>query len=147
MMFRALLCSLLLLLPTLASAQQTSPQRFGNLTVYYNTFNSSYLQPDIAANTGLTRGPTHGVVNIAVQRQTAEGPVAVDALLSGTVTNMLGQRSNLRFIRLQEDDSIYFVANYTATQRGLLRFEVEIRPSSGGTTQTLRFQQEFFPDD
>lgn len=146
-MFRALLLSLLVMLPALASAQQTSPQRFGNMLVYYNTFNSSYLQPDIAANTGLTRGPNHGVLNMAVQRQTAEGPVAIDALLTGNVTNMLGQQTPLRFIRLQEDDSIYFVANYTATQRGVLRFEVEVRPSSGGTTQTLRFQQEFFPDD
>ena len=145
-MFRALLFSLLLL-PALAHAQQTSPQRFGDMLVYYNTFNSSFLQPDIAATTGLTRGPTHGVVNIAVQRQTSEGPVAVDALLSGNVTNMLGQRSTLRFIRLQEEDSIYFVANYTSTQRGLLRFEVEVRPSTGGTTQTLRFQQEFHPDE
>lgn len=145
-MFRALLLSLLLL-PALAHAQQTSPQRFGDLLVYYNTFNSSYLQPDIAANTGLTRGPNHGVVNIAVQRQTADGPVAVDALLTGNVTSLLGQKSPLKFIRLQEDDSIYFVANYTSTQRGLLRFEVEVRPSTGGTTQTLRFQQEFFPDE
>ncbi|PCC99324.1 DUF4426 domain-containing protein [Halopseudomonas pelagia] len=146
MMFRALLLSLLLL-PALAHAQQTSPQRFGDMLVYYNTFNSSYLQPDIASTTGLTRGPNHGVVNIAVQRQTADGPVAVDALLTGSVTSLLGQKSPLQFIRLQEDDSIYFVANYTSTQRGLLRFEVEVRPSTGGTTQTLRFQQEFFPDE
>ncbi|WP_179298440.1 DUF4426 domain-containing protein [Halopseudomonas pelagia] len=145
-MFRALLLSLLLL-PALAHAQQTSPQRFGDMLVYYNTFNSSYLQPDIASTTGLTRGPNHGVVNIAVQRQTADGPVAVDALLTGSVTSLLGQKSPLQFIRLQEDDSIYFVANYTSTQRGLLRFEVEVRPSTGGTTQTLRFQQEFFPDE
>lgn len=145
-MFRALFLSLLLL-PALANAQQTSPQRLGDMLVYHNTFNSSYLQPDIAATTGLTRGPTHGVVSIAVQRQTPEGPVAVDALLTGNVTNLLGQRSSLRFIRLQEEDSIYFVANYTSTQRGLLRFEVEVRPSSGGPAQTLRFQQEFYPDD
>ncbi|KAA0693894.1 DUF4426 domain-containing protein [Halopseudomonas laoshanensis] len=146
MMFRALLLSLLLL-PALANAQQTSPQRFGDMLVYYNTFNSSYLLPDIAATTGLTRGPNHGVVNIAIQRETQDGPVAVDALLTGNVTNLLGQRSPLRFIRIQEEESIYFVANYTATQRGLLRFEVEVRPSTGGTTQTLRFQQEFFPDE
>ncbi|MFN3581405.1 MAG: DUF4426 domain-containing protein [Pseudomonas sp.] len=146
-MIRTLLCTLLLLLPTLASAQQTSPQRLGDLLVYHNTFNSSYLQPDVAANTGLTRGPTHGVVNIAVQRTTPEGPVAVDALLQGSVTNLLGQKAPLRFIRLQEEDSIYFVANYTAAQRGLLRFEVEVRPSTGAPAQILRFQQEFHPDD
>ena len=146
-MFRALLCSMLLLLPLLANAQQASPQRFGDMLVYYNTFNSSYLQPEIAANTGLTRGPNHGVLNIAVQQQTPQGPVAMDALLNGTVTTRLGQRTTLDFIRIEEDGAIYFVANYMATQRGLLRFEVEVRPSNGAVTQTLRFQQEFFPDE
>jgi len=63
---RPALASLLLLLPTLASAQQTSPAAvLVNLTVYYNTFNSSYLAAGYRLPiTGLTRGPTHGVVNI-----------------------------------------------------------------------------------
>jgi hypothetical protein len=71
----------------------------------------------------------------------------MDALLNGTVTTLLGQRTTLDFLRIEEDGAIYFVANYMATQRGLLRFEVEVRPSNGAVTQTLRFQQEFFPDE
>ncbi|SDU29064.1 DUF4426 domain-containing protein [Halopseudomonas salegens] len=143
--FALLLCSLLFAGGLFAQAQ--SPQRFGDLIVYHNTFNSSYLQPDIAAQAGLTRGPTHGVLNLLVQKKTDDGPVPVDARVDGTVTNLLQQSTPLRFIRIQEGEAVYFLANYTAAQRGLLRFELTIQESEGAPVHTVRFQQEFHPDD
>ena len=149
-MLRSLFAALLLLIATTVSAQQApnqSPQRFGELVVYHNTFNSSYLQPEIAAAAGLQRGPRQGVVNIAVQRQTAQGSEAVDAIIQGTVTNLLQQTTPLEFIRIKEQDAIYFVANYTAGQRGLLRFEVTVQADAKAPVNTLHFQQEFHPDE
>src|SRR5690554_3107626 len=129
-MFRHLFAALLMLIAGVATAQQgpaQSPQRFGDLLVHHNAFNSSYLQPEIAAAAGLQRGPRQGVVNIAVQRLTEDGVEVVDARIEGTVTNLLQQTTPLRFIRIQEEDAIYFVANYSAGQRGLLRFEVKVQ--------------------
>ena len=149
-MKRILIAGLLMLATTVASAQQgpaQSPQRFGDLLVYHNTFNSSFLQPDIAAATGLQRGPRQGVVNIAVQRNSAQGPQAVDARVEGTVKNLLQQTTPLQFIRVKEQEAVYFVANYTAGQRGLLQFEVRVQAEEGAPTHTLRFQQEFHPDE
>ncbi|TVP91269.1 MAG: DUF4426 domain-containing protein [Pseudomonadaceae bacterium] len=143
--FTLMVCSLLFAGSLLAQSQ--SPQRFGDLIVYHNTFNSSYLQPEIAAKAGLTRGRTHGVINLLVQKQTDDGPVPVDALVEGTVTNLVQQVTPIRFIRIQEGDAIYFVANYTSAQRGLLRFNLKIQESQGAPVHTVRFQQEFHPDD
>lgn len=145
-----LLAGLLMLASATALAQSgpaQNPQRFGDLLVYHNTFNSSYLQPEIAAAAGLQRGPRQGVVNIAVQRNSADGPQAVDARVEGTVKNLLQQTTPLEFIRIQEQDAIYFVANYTAGQRGLLQFEVRVQADEGAPVHTLRFQQEFHPDE
>ena len=92
-MLRKLLCTILFLATPFATAQVQSPaepERFGDLLVYRTVFNSSFLQPDTAANVGLERGPRHGVINIAVQRQTPEGPVAVDAI----VRRMSGRRTD-----------------------------------------------------
>lgn len=139
-MLRALILSLLLL-PLGALAQQET--RIGGLTVYHNTFNSSYLQPEIAAGAGLVRGPRHGVVTLAVHRDGKP----VDALLQGQVTNLLSQTTALQFIRIEEGEAVYFVANYTAAQRGLLRFEVKIRADANAPEQVVRFQQEFHPDE
>ena len=149
-MLRKLLCTILFLATPLAMAQVQSPaepERFGDLLVYRTVFNSSYLPPDIASNVGLERGPTHGVINIAVQRQTAEGPVPVDAIVEGNVRNVLEQRQKLDFIRVQEEESIYFVANYTAAQRGVLRFEVSVQAEEGAPTHAMTFMQEFHPDE
>ena len=143
--FALMLCSLVFAGSLLA--QTSSPQRFGDLIVYHNTFNSNYLQPDIAANAGLIRGPNHGVLNLLVQKDSTEGPLPVDAVVEGTVTNLLQQSTPLRFIRLQEGEAIYFVANYTAGQRGLLRFEVKVQEHANAPVHSVRFQQEFHPDD
>lgn len=147
-MLRKMIGCLLLFASASALAQvQPNPQRFGNLLVHYNLLNSSYLEPDIAANAGLQRGPTHGVLTLLVQRETASGTGPVDARVSGTVSNLLQQSTPIRFIRIQEDEAIYFVANYTAAQRGVLRFEVNVQAEEGAPVHTLRFQQEFHPDE
>lgn len=140
-------CLLLFASATVLAQAQSNPQRFGDLLVHYNLLNSSYLEPDIAANAGLARGPTHGVLTLLVQRDTKEGKVPVDARVSGTVSNLLQQSSPIEFIRIQEDEAIYFVANYTAAQRGVLRFEVNVQAEEGAPVHTLRFQQEFHPDE
>ena len=149
-MKRILFAGLLMLASAVSMAQSgpaQSPQRFGDLLIYHNTFNSSYLQPEIAAAAGLQRGPRQGVVNIAVQRQTDEGIKVVDAKVEGTVKNLIHQTTPLKFIRIQEQDAIYFVANYSAAQRGLLQFEVRIQADDQAPVQTVRFQQEFHPDE
>ncbi|WP_256582216.1 DUF4426 domain-containing protein [Pseudomonas sp. MYb185] len=149
-MLRTLFAGLLMLAATVVTAQQgpaQNPQRFGDLLVHHNTFNSSYLQPEIAAAAGLQRGPRQGVVNIAVQRLTDEGLKVVDAKVEGTVKNLIQQATPLKFIRLQEQDAIYFVANYSAGQRGLLQFEIRVQAEEGAPVHTVRFQQEFHPDE
>lgn len=149
-MKRLITAALLLFAPALALAQSgpaQSPQRFGDLLVHHNTFNSSYLQPEIAAAAGLQRGPRQGVVNIAVQRLSDDGIKAVDARVEGTVKNLIQQTTPLKFIRIQEQDAIYFVANYSAAQRGLLQFEVRVQADDNAPVHTVRFQQEFHPDE
>ena len=142
-MFRRF-CLLGLMLLSLNAIAGPEPTRFGDLVVYHNVFNSSMLQPDIAANAGLMRGPTHGVLNVAVQRPDGS---AVDAVLKGEVRSLIGQPVALDFKRIQEGDAIYFVANYSATQRGVLLFKVDIQAEEGAMVHSLSFQQEFFPDD
>lgn len=146
-MLRTLICTLMLTIAPLTVAQEQSPQRFGDILVYFSPFNSSYVAPEVAANVGLERGPEIGVLNIAVQRETPEGPEAVDARVDGTVTTLLGNKTKLDFIRVEEEGALYFVANYRAPVRTVLRFQVNVQPEKDGPVRTLNFQKEFFPDE
>ncbi|HEY6611514.1 MAG TPA: DUF4426 domain-containing protein [Pseudomonas sp.] len=137
-----LLLTLSLALP--AAAERL--QRFGDLEVHYNVFNSSFLQPDIAAASGLTRSKTQGVVNVAVMRA---GKAVPAATVSGSVKNLLGQSKTLNFQRVSEGEgdtqAVYHLAQFTMTDRELLTFDLEVQ--EGGNTHSLTFNQEVFPDE
>ena len=137
-----LLLTLSLALP--AAAERL--QRFGDLEVHYNVFNSSFLQPDIAAASGLTRSKTQGVVNVAVMRA---GKAVPAATVSGSVKNLLGQSKTLNFQRVSEGEgdtqAVYHLAQFTMTDRELLTFDLKVQ--EGGTTHSVTFNQEVFPDE
>ncbi len=137
-----LLLTLSLALP--AAAERL--QRFGDLEVHYNVFNSSFLQPDIAAASGLTRSKTQGVVNVAVMRA---GKAVPAATVSGAVKNLLGQSKTLNFQRVSEGEgdtqAVYHLAQFAMTDREVLTFDLKVQ--EGGNTHNLTFNQEVFPDE
>src|SRR5690606_19999528 len=88
--------SLCLALPALAERKYS----FDDLDVHYSAFNSSFLQPEIAAAAGLTRAGNQGVLNIAVLK--AGKPIT--ATVSGQVRNLMGQITNLSFRQVREGE-------------------------------------------
>ncbi|WP_372876373.1 DUF4426 domain-containing protein [Pseudomonas sp.] len=132
-----LFIALCLSLPAIAERKQS----FGDLDVHYNAFNSSFLQPEIAAAVGLSRSKTQGVVNISVLK--AGQPTA--ARVSGEMRNLLGQIHGLRFKQVTEGEAIYYLAQFPIEQQEVLRFSLKIQ-TDGGNTHSFDFNQEFFPD-
>ena len=136
--FIYLFCCMLLALPALAERKQT----FGELDVHYSTFNSSFLQPDIAAAVGLTRSKTIGVLNIAALKA-GQGQVAK---VSGTLKNLLGQSSALQFKQVTESGAVYYLAEFPLRQREILTFSISVQIGDDAP-HTLTFNQEVFPDE
>ena len=132
-----LFIALCLSLPALAERKQS----FGDLDVHYSAFNSSFLQPEIAAAAGLSRGKQQGVLNIAVLK--AGLPAA--AVVSGEVRNLLGQVRSLSFKQVSEGEAIYYLAQFPIEQQEMLRFSLKIQ-ADGGNIHSLDFNQELFPD-
>lgn len=130
------LIALCLALPAAAERKQS----FGDLDVHYSVFNSSFLQPDIAAAAGLTRSKTQGVVNIAVLK----AGKASTAQVSGQVKNLLGQSTPLSFKQVTESGAIYYLAQFPFSSREVLNFTLEVQ--QGGNPHSFSFNQEMFPD-
>ena len=131
-----LLMSLCLSLPALAEQKQS----YGDLDVHYSAFNSGFLQPEIAAATGLVRSKTQGVVNVAVLK----AGTASSAKISGTVKNLLGQSTALSFKEVKEGKAIYYLAQFPFEQRETLRFTLNVT-AADGVPHSFDFNQEFFP--
>lgn len=131
----------------LSTAQANQVSQFGQYQLHYNTFESTFLTPDIAHQYGLTRTKGQAILNIAVTTQ-AEGelPQSQRAMVSAKVTNLLGQIVPLSFITIEEGDSIYYLAPFTKTDDDILKFTVEAKISADSAPMTVNFQRHFYVD-
>ncbi|MFG0585929.1 DUF4426 domain-containing protein [Pseudomonas sp. zjy_9] len=131
------LIALCLALPAAAERKQS----FGDLDVHYSVFNSSFIQPDIAAAAGLTRSKTQGVINVAVLKAGKASTAVVD----GEVKDLLGKSTALSFRQVSEGDAIYYLAQFPFKTREVLSFTLNVR--QGDDAHRITFNQEMFPDD
>lgn len=132
------LLALCLSLPAVAERKKS----FGDLDVHYIAFNSSFLQPEIAAASNLVRSKTQGVVNISVLK--AGTPIT--ASVTGEVKDLVGRSQPLTFRQVKEGAAIYYLSQYNFTQRELLRFTINVR-ANDGVVRSFDFNQEVFPDE
>ncbi|SDI26925.1 DUF4426 domain-containing protein [Pseudomonas panipatensis] len=134
-----LLLCLFLALP--AVAEQV--KRLGDLQVHYSVYNSSFLQPNVAAAVGVVRSKTQGVVNIVPLD--AKGK-PVEAVVSGSAKNLLGQEIPLTFKRVVEEGAVYHLAQFPIESRDTLTFSITVKAGKDAP-QSFEFLQEIFPDE
>ncbi|MCY1178008.1 hypothetical protein D9M73_183410 [compost metagenome] len=116
-------------------------ETFGDVTVHYNTFNSTYLTPDIAKSAELVRSKNQGVINISVLK---EGKPLM-AQVSGSVKDLTRQTVPLKFKQITEQGAIYYIAQYPVDQQEVRTFEIKVQ--TGDKINTINFNQELFPGE
>ncbi|MBP5075198.1 DUF4426 domain-containing protein [Pseudomonas chlororaphis] len=114
---------------------------FGDVTVHYNTFNSTFLQPDIAKTAELVRSKNQGVINVSVLK--AGKPLV--AQVTGTVKDLTSQSVPLKFKQITEQGAIYYIAQYPVEQQETRTFEIKVQ--TGDAINTINFNQELFPGE
>ncbi|MBV6827021.1 DUF4426 domain-containing protein [Pseudomonas sp. PD9R] len=116
-------------------------ETFGDVTVHYNTFNSTYLTPDIAKSAELIRSKNQGVINISVLK---DGKPLM-AQVKGTVKDLTSQSVPLNFKQVTEQGAIYYIAQYPVPQQETRTFEIKVQ--TGDKINTINFNQELFPGE
>jgi hypothetical protein len=114
---------------------------FGDVTVHYNTFNSTFLQPDIAKAAELIRSKNQGVINVSVIK---DGKPLI-ANVSGTVKDLTSQSVPLNFRQVTEQGAIYYIAQFPVEQQETRTFEIKVQ--NGDKINTINFNQEVFPGE
>ncbi|MBV7477027.1 DUF4426 domain-containing protein [Pseudomonas sp. PDM31] len=116
-------------------------ETFGDVTVHYNTFNSTYLTPDIAKAAELVRSKNQGVINVSLIK---EGK-PVMAQVSGSVKDLTSQTVPLKFKQITEQGAIYYIAQFPVDQQEVRTFEIKVQ--NGDKINTINFNQELFPGE
>ncbi|MCU1752601.1 DUF4426 domain-containing protein [Pseudomonas sp. 6D_7.1_Bac1] len=116
-------------------------ETFGDVTVHYNTFNSTYLQPDIAKAAALIRSKNQGVINVSVIK--AGQPLIAN--VTGTVKDLTSQSVPLKFKQITETGAVYYIAQFPVDQQEVRTFEINVQ--TGDKINTINFNQELFPGE
>ena len=139
----------MLALATLSpAAQAEQKQVFGDYEIHYNVFNSSFLQPEVAAQYDINRSRAIGVVNIAVLKRNPDGklPTPIAAFLEGEVTNQVQQMNRLAFRRVSEGQAVYYLADFHFSENDPLVFTVRVLADPNQPPLALRFSKVLFAD-
>ena len=116
-------------------------ETFGDVTVHYNTFNSTFLTPDIAKSAELIRSKNQGVINVSVIK---DGKPLISNV-SGTVKDLTSQTVPLKFKQITEQGAVYSIAQYPVEQQEVRTFEIKVQ--NGDKINTINFNQELFPGE
>ena len=112
---------------------------FGDITVHYNTFTSSFLPAETAQKVGVVRSKEKGLINVTV----IKGVSPVAAQVTGTVKDLGGKSEILTFKQIEEKSGISYLAPYSVTQREYKTFTINVE--TGGKAHGFSFNQELFP--
>mgnify|MGYP000488701583 FL=1 len=132
-----------IMLASFASAEQKKV--FGEYEVHYIAFTSSELDRDVAKSYGIPRSGSLGYMSISVLKTgISEMPVAWNATLEGTMSNLLGQTRELEFTRIQETGALYFHSTFDFYDQDMYRFHIKVKPDGQKREYDLKFSQKFY---
>jgi hypothetical protein len=136
-------CALFILafFPGLVLAQQS--ETFGPFELHYSVVNTTFLQPEIAASYGITRGKKRAILNLAIRENLADGSTARAMVLQGRTWDLI-QSQSLEFKEIREGESIYYIAEFAFINEEWRFFEVNFRPTGADQTYTFKFKHQLY---
>jgi hypothetical protein len=137
---RIILCWLALL-PNLSQAQQS--EIFGPFELHYSVVNTTFLDPKIAANYGITRGEKRAILNLAVRENLTHGSAARTMMLQGRSWDLI-QNLPLEFREIREGEAIYYIAEFPFIDEEWHFFEIDFRPAGADQTYTFTFKHQLY---
>lgn len=129
-----------LLLSFAVTAEQK--QQLGNWDVHYMLMPTTLLDADVAKNYQLSRSRNYQLLNISVLNSKDQQAQQVD--LTGSATNLAGQRQQLTFKPIKEGAALYYLAGVEARSEQKMTIELTIR--QGNESQVLKFTQDVYPE-
>ena len=131
----------------IVSHSQAGEKDFGQYQVNWSVYPSTFLTPEVAKANNLQRSKSIGVVNISIMTDNEHGePSPVGGQVEGQVANDIQQIKFLAFRRIQEGDSVYFIAQYQYPSGGLMTFNITARPTGHPQDLKVRFAHTLFND-
>ena len=131
---------LLLSLPFSSNAENVS--KFGDYVIHHTALPTDILLPEVARAYKIKRSKNRGMLNIVVQHK-GKG---ITAKVTGTGTNLNAQLKHLKFKEIKEANGnvIYYISTFRVTNKELINFKINVKPTGSSKTHTVKFKKEFY---
>lgn len=145
---RVAIAALLLALVAVGAPVRAEQFRtFGEYEVHYNAVRSDFIAPEAAAQHGLTRSATRGLLNIALLRRADDGTqVHSEAALEVTVRGSEGDARTIRMRPIREPGVLYYIGEFRIAGADTWQFELDVQPAESTETFSIRFSQLLLAD-
>ncbi len=137
------LCIALLSFHAQAQKTDTFSINNGEHTLQYTLFNSTFIPAEVAKQYGLKRSKYEWLMNVLISKTDTYG--GVKTLLTGTEKNLLGQVKPLKFITIDEKDTVYYLVPIRVNGEDILHFTITATPE-GGEASTVKFTDKVISD-
>jgi hypothetical protein len=136
---RPLLAALLFAaLGTANVAQGQLSERFGPYELHYSVVNSTFIEPSVAAEYGLTRGRRRAILNLSLREHLDDGTTVARRMdLEGSSRDLTARSIDFDFIEVQEGPAIYYIGEFKFINREYRFFDVTF--SAEGDTERYEF--------
>lgn len=136
-----------LFLGSLTNTAVAAEKKVGDYIIYYNAFNSSFLQPDIASHYKIPRSGLTAVLNVSIHKDgEPTKQTAVPANIQGKVTNNLSQFNQLAFKEIKEEQAIYYIADFQFRPEEETDIEFTVKVPGMDHPETISFKQKFYAE-
>jgi hypothetical protein len=125
-------------------AQQS--EMFGPYELHYSVVTTTFLEPEVAASYGITRGKKRAILNLAVREQREDGSSDARTMLIEGRTWDLIQNQFLEFKEVREGPAIYYIAEFKFIDEEWRFFEVNFRPEGADQTYTFKLKHQLYLD-
>lgn len=119
-------------------------QTFGDYSVHYAIFNSTFIQPDIAAIHKLKRSKYENIINVSIYKKGRKG--TVPAKINGSSKNLMQQLKSLKVIEVKEENAIYYLIPFRISSKEILHFDFEVTPEGTDKPLKVKFIKTVYPE-
>lgn len=119
-----------------------SSKTIGNYIVHFNALSTESLPASVARAYGITRSKNRGLLNISVLKK-GGGFEGVEADINANATNLTGQLRNIDLRKIEEQNAVYYISEFSVTDRETLDFSIDVK-TADNDRGNIKFRQQFF---
>ncbi|EAQ97673.2 DUF4426 domain-containing protein [Congregibacter litoralis] len=131
-----------------SAAQAQLSERFGDYELHYSVVNTTFIEPEVAAQYGLARGSRRAIINLSLREHLEDGStVAREMDLDGRSWDLTQAQVDFDFIEVREGPALYYIGEFKFINREWRFFDISFTPEGSEETLNIDFKRQMYIND